>query len=216
MYLEQFFVEGLGHQSYLFASDETREACVVDPRRDTSIYIQAAKHNGQHIRYVLETHNHNDFLSGARYLAEVTGATHVASAEAGLLFPYRGVHDEDELHLCELTIRVLRTPGHTPEHVSYAVFDASRTPLAPLVVFTGGDLLIGTVGRPDLLGQELGRQLAPLLYDSLHEKILPLGDGTLVMPTHGSGSLCGQSINSTRFTTWVREVDEPSGAAAYS
>ncbi len=201
MYFEQFFVEGLGHQSYLVGSETTQEALVVDPRLDTQVYVDAAHAASLQIRYVLETHNHNDFLSGARALAERVGAEHIASAEAGLTFSYHGVREGDEVVLGELKLRVLRTPGHTPEHVSYAVYDVTRSTDAPLLVFTGGDLLVGAVGRPDLLGRELGEQLAPQLYDSLFQKILPLGDGTLVMPTHGGGSLCGKGISSTRLTT---------------
>jgi hydroxyacylglutathione hydrolase len=201
MYLQQFFVEGLGHQSYLLGSDTTKEALVLDPRRDVQAYAQAALQAGLQIRYVLETHNHNDFISGAKELAACLGAEHVASAEAGLQFPSHAVRDGDELRLGELLIRVLRTPGHTPEHLSYAVYDTARTIGMPLLVFTGGDLLVGAVGRPDLLGRELGRQLAPALYDSLQEKLLPLGDGTLVLPTHGTGSLCGRGISATRLSS---------------
>ncbi len=201
MHLEQFFVEGLGHQSYLIGSDTTQEAFVIDPRRDSDIYTRAAREAGLRIRYVLETHNHNDFISGAKELANRHEAAHVASAQAGLHFPFQPVNDGDELQLGELVLRVLETPGHTPEHVSYAVFDTSRSATQPLAVFTGGDLLSGAVGRPDLLGRALGEQLAPQLYDSLHHKLLPLGDGTLVFPTHGTGSLCGRGISATRFSS---------------
>ena len=200
MYLEQFFVEGLGHASYLVGSDTTKEALVVDPRRDVMAYVEAAHKRGLEIRYVLETHLHNDFVSGARQLASCLGAEHVASAEADIAFEHRGVRDGDELRLGELLIRVLRTPGHTPEHVSYAVIDTARHE-QPFVVFSGGDLLVGAVGRPDLLGRELGEQLAPQLYDSLHDKLLPLGDHVIVLPTHGNGSLCGRGISGTRTTT---------------
>lgn len=200
MYLEQFFVEGLGHASYLVGSDTTKEALVVDPRRDVMAYVESAHKRGLEIRYVLETHLHNDFVSGARQLASCIGAEHIASAEAQIGFEHRGVRDGDELRLGELLIRVLRTPGHTPEHVSYAVIDTSRHE-QPFVVFSGGDLLVGAVGRPDLLGRELGEQLAPQLYDSLHDKLLPLGDHVIVLPTHGNGSLCGRGISGTRTTT---------------
>lgn len=201
MYLQQFFVEGLGHQSYLVGSDTTKEAFVVDPRRDVQGYAQAALQAGLQIRYVLETHNHNDFVSGAKELAACLGAEHIASGEAGLRFPYHAVRHGDELRLGELLVRTLRTPGHTPEHLSYALYDTTRTTQAPLLVFTGGDLLVGAVGRPDLLGRELGQQLAPQLYDSLHDTLLPLGDGTLVLPTHGAGSLCGRGISATRLSS---------------
>lgn len=200
MYLEQFFVEGLGHASYLIGSDQTKEAAVVDPRRDIGVYLQAASRAGLRIRYVLETHVHNDFLSGAKAIRDRLGAEHVASAEAGLAFPYRAVREGDEIRIGELLIRVLFTPGHTPEHVSYVVVDTARAE-APVLVFSGGDLLVGSVGRPDLLGPELGRKLAPLLYDSLFTKLLKLEDYVEVLPTHGAGSLCGRSISSKRTTT---------------
>src|SRR5688572_9204946 len=126
MYLQQFFVEGLGHASYLIGSDQTREAAVIDPRRDLGVYLDAAATAGLRIRYVLETHVHNDFLSGAKAIAERLGAEHVASAEAGLTFQHHGVREGDQFALGELRISVLFTPGHTPEHVSYVVADASR------------------------------------------------------------------------------------------
>ena len=200
MYLQQFFVEGLGHASYLIGSDTTREAAVVDPRRDTRAYLEAAQQAGLRIRYVLETHVHNDFLSGAKALAERLGAEHIASAEAGLRFPHHGVREGDEIRLGELRIRVLFTPGHTPEHVSYVVADTSRAE-APVLAFTGGDLLVGSVGRVDLLGKELGARLAPLLYESLFGKLLRLEDYVEVLPTHGAGSLCGKAISSKRTST---------------
>lgn len=201
MHFEQFFVEGLGHQSYLVGSDRTGEALVVDPRRDVAVYLDAARQADLQIRYVLETHSHNDFVSGAKELAAATGADYVAAAEAGLAFSYRRVRDGDELRLGELLVRVLRTPGHTPEHISYTLYDTSRTEAAPLAVFTGGDLLVGAVGRPDLLGERIGEELAPQLYDSLYGRLLPLGDGVLVLPTHGAGSLCGRGIVATRIST---------------
>ncbi len=200
MYLQQFFVEGLGHASYLIGSDQTREAAIVDPRRDVGVYLDAAAAAGLRIRYVLETHVHNDFLSGAKAIAERLVAEHLASAEAGLGFAHRGVREGDQLDLGELRITVLFTPGHTPEHVSYVVADTSRAD-EPVLIFTGGDLLVGSVGRPDLLGRELGEKLAPQLYDSLFGKILQLEDYVEVLPTHGAGSLCGRSISSKRTTT---------------
>jgi hydroxyacylglutathione hydrolase len=200
MYLQQFFVEGLGHASYLIGSDQTGEAAVVDPRRDVAPYLAAAGQAGLRIRYVLETHVHNDFLSGARAIAQRLGAEHLASAEAGLQFAHRAVRDGDEVRLGELLVSVLFTPGHTPEHVSYVVVDTSRAEV-PVLVFSGGDLLVGSVGRPDLLGMELGRALAPRLYESLFDKLLKLEDYVEVLPTHGAGSLCGRSISSKRTTT---------------
>lgn len=200
MYLEQFFVEGLGHASYLIASESAHEAAVIDPRRDVQIYRDAAAKIGAALRYAIETHDHNDFVSGARILAEVDGVEVIASAAGGLRYAHRGVRAGDALTLGELSIRVLETPGHTPEHVSYVVTDHSRSEL-PLVAFTGGDLLVGSVGRPDLLGAALGRTLAPQLYDSLHGQLLRLEDYVEVLPTHGAGSLCGRGISGKRTST---------------
>ncbi|GAC1696764.1 MAG: MBL fold metallo-hydrolase [Candidatus Limnocylindrales bacterium] len=200
MYLEQFFVEGLGHASYVIASESSHEAAVIDPRRDVQIYRDAAAKIGATLRYAIETHDHNDFVSGARILAETDGVEVIASAGAGLQYPHRGVRAGDALTLGELGIRILETPGHTPEHVSYVVTDHSRSEL-PIVAFTGGDLLVGSVGRPDLLGAALGRTLAPQLYDSLHEQLLRLEDYVEVLPTHGAGSLCGRGISGKRTST---------------
>ncbi|MFN8525810.1 MAG: rhodanese-like domain-containing protein [Chloroflexota bacterium] len=200
MFVQQFFVEGLGHASYLIGSDQTREAALVDPNRDVTVYLEAARAAGLRISHILETHVHNDFLSGAKAIADRIGATYVASADAGLRFPYWAVSEGDEIRIGELIVRVLSTPGHTPEHVSYLVTDTSRA-TEPVLVFSGGDLLVGSVGRPDLLGRELGEQLAPKLYDSLFGKLLKLEDYVEVLPTHGAGSLCGRAISSKRTTT---------------
>jgi hydroxyacylglutathione hydrolase len=204
MHVQQFVVKGLGHASYLVGSDHTKEVAVIDPRRDFQVYLDEANAAGFKIRYVAETHVHNDFLSGARPLAAETGAAHLASAEAGLHFDYRPVKEGDEFTLGDLTLQVQRTPGHTPEHVTYAVLDQAREPVA---VFSGGDLLVGSVGRPDLLGREMGERLAPQLFDSLHQKILPLGDDVDVYPTHGFGSLCGRGIGKAATTTIAIEKD---------
>ena len=200
MFLHQFFIEGLGHASYLIGSDESGEAAVVDPGLDLRPYQELARERQLQIRYALETHLHNDFVSGAAALARRPGVEHVASAESKLKTPDHPVREGDELRLGELRIQVLFTPGHTPEHVTYVVIDTSRAE-APVLAFTGGDLLVGSVGRPDLLGKELGEKLAPLLYDSLHNKILMLEDYVEVLPTHGAGSLCGRSISSKRTST---------------
>lgn len=200
MFIKQFFVDGLGHASYMIGSDLTKEAAVVDPRRDVDVYIREAQQQGLTLRYALETHNHNDFVSGAQELSRRMGAIHVASAESGLRFPHRRVTEGDEIQIGELRVMVLSTPGHTPEHITYVVIDSSRADV-PVLAFTGGDLLVGTVGRPDLLGRELGEKLAPMLFDSLHDKILKLEDYVEVLPTHGAGSLCGKEIGSKLTST---------------
>lgn len=200
MYLKQFFVEGLGHSSYLIASDRTGEAAVVDPRRDIEEYDQELRRQGLTLRLVLETHVHNDYVSGARQLAERFGATHVAPAEAGFAYPYQPVRQNDTLELGELVFRVLETPGHTPEHVAYVLTDTARAG-QPVSVFTGGSLLVGSVGRVDLLGAEMSETLARSLYHSVVERILQLPDYVEVLPTHGAGSFCGKGIGRRRTST---------------
>ena len=200
MYLHQFHVESLGHYSYLIGSDQAGTAFVVDPKRDVQDYLDVARTRQLHITAIFETHVHNDYVSGARELAAATGAPIHGSREAGLQYDYTPAWEGDEFRFGELLVRVLSTPGHTPEHVSYVVADLARTD-APALIFTGGDLLVGSIGRPDLLGTELGRQLAPQLFESLHSKILAQPDFVTVLPTHGAGSACGANLSSTRTST---------------
>ncbi len=200
MYIQQFFVAGLGHASYLIGDEETGDAAVFDPKRDSADYLTAARNQSMRITHVFETHVHNDFVSGARDLVALTGAIHHLSINAQATYPYNPVHDGSEVLLGNIIVRVLETPGHTPEHVSYAVIDRRRANV-PVAIFTGGDLLVGTVGRPDLLGPEMTKILAPALYHSLHDKIMSHEDYVEVYPTHGAGSLCGRGINSKRTST---------------
>ena len=200
MFLKQFYVESLGHYSYLIGADQATEALVVDPKRDIADYLEAARQQHLQITHIFETHLHNDYVSGARELAAATGARICSSSRADSGFERVAVKDGDEFRLGELLVRVLETPGHTPEHVCYTIVDTDRSEL-PVVMLTGGDLLVGSVGRPDLLGKELGEQLAPQLYDSLLHKILSHDDFVSVLPTHGAGSSCGANISKTRTST---------------
>lgn len=201
MFVQQFYVEALGHYSYLIGSTDAQVGFVVDPKLDVDDYVNTAQQMGMRISHILETHLHNDYISGSRQLAALTGATIGHSAAAHLAYAHQPLRDGDTLRFGELEVRVLETPGHTPEHLAYVVYDTARSRDMPLLILSGGDLLVGSVGRPDLLGPELGAKLAPQLYDSLHEKILPVGDAVMVLPTHGAGSSCGASISSTRTST---------------
>lgn len=200
MLMEQLFVEGIGHYSYLLGSDETDEAIVIDPDRDIDRYLEIARRNQLRIAHIFETHLHNDYVSGARALAERTGARVYAPAGARLGFDHLPLKDRDSIDVGELRFIALETPGHTPEHVAYLLADRSRSD-APMTLFSGGDLLVGAVGRPDLLGPDLAKTLAPQLYRSLKEKILKEEDYLEVFPTHGAGSFCGRNISSKRCTT---------------
>jgi glyoxylase-like metal-dependent hydrolase (beta-lactamase superfamily II)/rhodanese-related sulfurtransferase len=194
MFFEQFYLGCLAHASYMIGSDG--EAAVVDPRRDVEEYVDAAAAAGLEIRYVIETHLHADFVSGHRELAERTGAVVVFGVKAGAAIPHRAVKDGDEIRLGRVVLRFLETPGHTPESVSVLVIDTEVSP-DPLMVLTGDTLFVGDVGRPDLAGGQdaTPAQMAGLLYDSLHGKLLTLGDEVQVFPAHGAGSLCGKNIS---------------------
>ena len=198
MYFEQFYLACLAHASYMLGSGG--EAAVVDPQRDVDIYLQAAQEQGLRIRHIFETHLHADFVSGHKELASRTGATIYIGERAGARFPHVPLRDGSELRFGDLRITVLETPGHTPEAVCLVVRDLAKSP-EPALVLTGDTLFIGDVGRPDLSRQYTAQQLAGMLYDSLHEKLLRLPDHVLVYPAHGAGSLCGRSMRADRFSS---------------
>ena len=197
MFVQQFFVKGLAHSSYLLGGTGT--CAIVDPRRDTEIYIQAAKDMGMKITHILETHLHADFISGHMDLAERTGATIYAPKAAKCRFKHKAVGDGDVFQIENMRIKVFDTPGHTPEHISYVVTDKSRGP-DPVALFCGDTLFVGDVGRPDLFPGK-ATQLARKLYDSLHGKLLTLPDSCEVYPAHGAGSLCGRAMGAKRTST---------------
>lgn len=199
MYFQQFYLACLAQASYLIG--DGGEAAVVDPRRDVEEYLEAARANGLTIRHVIETHLHADFVSGHRELAERTGAKIHLGAAAGAKFAHEPLREGDELRVGSVTLRFLETPGHTPESISVLVFDGPGDG-PPTAVLTGDTLFIGDVGRPDLLGAVRSPQeLAGMLYDSLHEKLLTLPDSVRVYPAHGAGSMCGRNISSETSST---------------
>ena len=198
MYFEQFYLGCLAHASYLLASDG--EAVVVDPQRDVELYLKAAAEQGATIRHIFETHLHADFISGHRELAARTGAKIYMGAQSGATFEHVPVSDGFELKFGKASIGVLETPGHTPESICLVVTDAEKSS-APWAVLTGDTLFIGDVGRPDLSPRHTPAQLAGLLYDSLHTKLMSLPDSVLVYPAHGAGSLCGKNMRAERSST---------------
>src|SRR5229473_3780863 len=204
MRVRKFVDEGLGNSAHLLISERRGVAALIDPLRDVDQYQEVARREGVRITHVFETHIHNDFVSGSRELAAKAGARIVASADAGLEFDHQAVRDGDVVAVGDVSITVLATPGHTPEHVSYLARDTSR-PAEPPVLFSGGSLLVGAVSRTDLLGHEHAAGLAHQLYRSLHEKILPLGDDVIVHPTHGAGSFCTAAAAAESTTTIGRE-----------
>jgi hydroxyacylglutathione hydrolase len=198
MYFEQFYLGCLAHASYLFGSQG--EAVVVDPQRDIEIYLEAAQQHQLQIRHIFETHLHADFVSGHKELAARTGATIYIGEAAGATFPHVAVGDGFELRVGKLRINVLETPGHTPESICLVLTDEEKSP-APWATLTGDTLFIGDVGRPDLSTTHTPQQLAGLLYDSLHTKLLALPNDVQVYPAHGAGSLCGRNMRSERSST---------------
>jgi hydroxyacylglutathione hydrolase len=200
MFIRQFQIDGLGHLSTLIGDDEAGLAAVVDPRRDVDVYVETAAQHGLRIGHVFETHLHNDYVSGGRELVAATGAELHIGAGAGLGFEHRPMADGEAASVGALSFRAVDTPGHTPEHVAYAVADTSRA-AEPLLLFTGGSLLVGAVGRTDLLGAEHARPYAELMFRSLHDRILAHEDFVGVFPTHGAGSLCSTGIGSTLSST---------------
>ena len=200
MFIRQFVIDGLGHLSTLIADESAGLAAVIDPRRDVDIYLGAAREKDLRISHVVETHLHNDYVSGGRELAALAGATHVIGAGAALAFEHRPVRHDETFDVGRLRFTVLETPGHTPEHVAYAVADRSRAD-EPVLLFTGGSLLVGAVGRTDLLGADNAMPYARAMFRSLQEVILPHEDFVGVFPTHGAGSLCSTGISSTPSST---------------
>ncbi|HXY77924.1 MAG TPA: MBL fold metallo-hydrolase [Candidatus Acidoferrales bacterium] len=198
MYFEQFYLTCLAHASYMIGSEG--EAAVVDPQRDVDIYLKVADEQNLKIRHIFETHLHADFVSGHRELAARTGAKIYIGAQAGAEFPHVPLTDGYEVRMGAVRIRALETPGHTPESVCLVVSDEDKS-AQPCVVLTGDTLFIGDVGRPDLSRTHTPQQLAGLLYDSLHEKLLALPDGVMVYPAHGAGSLCGRAMRVERSST---------------
>ncbi len=197
MIVQQFFVKGLAHSSYVVGGTET--CAVVDPRRDVQIYLDAVKPLGMRITHILETHLHADFISGHLDLAEKTGAKIYGPKSAQCKFNHVGVGEGDTFEIEDIVLSVLETPGHTPEHISYVVRDRARGN-DPVAVFCGDTLFVGDVGRPDLFPGK-ARELASSLYDSLHEKLLKLPDFCEVYPAHGAGSLCGRAMGAKRTST---------------
>jgi hydroxyacylglutathione hydrolase len=214
--IRQFVIDGLGHLSALISDDAQGVAAVLDPRRDVDVYLDAAREAGVRITHVLETHLHNDYVSGGRELAALTEAEHVIGAGAELRYEHRGVRHHETLEVGGLSVTALHTPGHTPEHMAYAVADTSRA-TEPLLLLTGGSLLVGAVGRTDLLGEANAVPWAHDMYRSLKDVVLPHEDYVGVLPTHGAGSLCSTGISSTpsstigferRFNPMVRPIVE--------
>ncbi len=194
MFFQQFYLETLGHASYLIGSEETGEALVLDVRRDVDGYFAAAREQGLRIAYACDTHQHNDYLSGICELPHRGEVQLLAAARAELSYPVQRLADGARFEMGEVVFEALHTPGHTPEHMALLVTDRSRGE-EPMLLLSGGALLVGSVARPDLLGDETQTHRNALdLCHSLRDRILPLPDHVELYPTHVAGSLCGGGI----------------------
>lgn len=202
MQLRQFHLRSLGHASYLIGDEATGEALVLDPQRDVRGYFEAAREQGLRITYAIDTHGHNDYVSGiSEVIARAPGLTVLASAEGQFGYQHRAVRDGETIEMGDVAFEVLHTPGHTPEHVSLLVHDRAVGD-DPAVLLSGGALLVGDVARPDLLGSAAEiRANAAAMCEMLRTKILELPDHVEVFPTHVAGSLCGRSIGARLSTT---------------
>lgn len=200
MYVQQFFIEGLGCASYLIGCESAGVAAVVDPDREVGKYLDAAQARGLRITHILETHLHADHVSGNTDLAARSGADIYVHELAGALFPHKPLKSGEVLMLGNIRLEARHTPGHTPESITLLVSDTTRAP-EPWLALTGDTLFVGDVGRPDLVGAEAARGLAGQLHASLFDGLLTLDDALLIYPGHGAGSLCGKSIGAMRSTT---------------
>lgn len=203
MILKQYYLGCLAHASYLIGDETTRKAVIVDPQRDIAQYLSDANERQLEIRHVFLTHFHADFVAGHLELRDRTGAAIHLGARAEAEFDFVPAHDGGTLALGRVRLGFLETPGHTPEGISILVYDLDRSDGVPHAVLTGDTLFIGDVGRPDLMAS-IGfssEELAGMLYDSLHGKLLPLPDETLVYPAHGAGSMCGKNLSTDTVST---------------
>ena len=197
MYIEQLYTSCLAEAAYYIESEG--EAVIIDPLRETEPYIELAEKRGAKIKYVFETHFHADFVSGHIDLAKKVNATIVYGPQANTNYKVYNAIDGEEFKVGKLTLRVLHTPGHTPESSCFLLLDENNKEHA---IFTGDTLFVGDVGRPDLLdGVMTQEELASMMYDSLNKKIKTLPDDVIVYPAHGPGSACGKNIGKETFST---------------
>ena len=196
MLFKRFEAEGLSHYSYLVGDGNA--AAVIDPRRDCDVYLEAASQNGLKITHIFETHRNEDYVTGSPELAAATGAE-IFTADAMLGIKHgRPAKDGEVFRIGRLRIKAILTPGHTPGHMSYLLDDPEGN---PWILFSGDALFAGDVGRTDFLGADMLDEMTGKLYDTIFEKILPLGDHIILCPAHGPGSVCGAAISEREWTT---------------
>src|SRR5690554_2362989 len=208
MFFQHVYDKSLAQGSYLIGCQATGEAIVIDAQRDIDVYLEIAKQNNLRITHITETHIHADFLCGSRELAAVTGATMYLSDEGGedwqYQFPHKGLKDGDVIKVGNLSLKVMHTPGHTPESISFLLTDHPATD-KPVMVFTGDFVFVGDIGRPDLLEKAAGligtkEAGAKQMFQSL-KKFAALPEYVQVWPAHGAGSACGKALGAVQSST---------------
>jgi len=202
MYFKKFETKGLAHYSYMIGDDA--EIAVIDPMRDVEIYMQEARKAGMRIKYIFETHRNEDFVIGSMELAEKTGATIYISEHEELGHVYgEKISDGFFVDIGEVKIKAVHTPGHTLGHMSYAVYKSQVE--KAYMVFTGDCLFMGDLGRTDFYGEKNLEKMTGLLYESVFEKLLPMGDHVIFCPAHGAGSACGDDMDDRPFSSFGYE-----------
>ena len=197
MLFERIFSGGLAHNSYIIG--DAGKAAVIDPRRDGDIYLEIAARNGCTITHIFETHRNEDYVIGSLALAHRCGAEIFHGAAMDFAYG-TAVHDNDTFTFGSLTLQVLGTPGHTRESISLVVRD-QKSGETPYLVFCGDTIFAGDIARTDFFGETGKEEMAEKIYDSITQKILSLGDGVILYPAHGAGSVCGGDIMDHPFTT---------------
>ena len=202
MLLKQYYLGCLSHASYLIADPQTKMAAIVDPQRDIQQYLDDLGEDGYTLKYVFLTHFHADFLAGHIELRNQAGARIVMGSRAEAEFDFTAAGEGQVFELGDVQIKIMETPGHTPEGISLLVFDRTESESEPHAVLTGDTLFIGDVGRPDLLASigVTADELAEMLYESV-QRLRELPDATLVYPAHGAGSMCGKSLSKETVST---------------
>ncbi len=223
MYFERVYEKGLAHASYFVGCQATKEAIVIDPKRDIDTYLQIAERENLRITHITETHIHADFLSGSLELANATGADIYLSDEGGPDWQYQfdhiGLKNGDIIKVGNLTLKVFHSPGHTPEHISFILTDTPASS-EPVMIFTGDFVFVGDVGRPDLLEKAAGIEGtmvngAMQMFRSL-KKFKALPDHLQVWPAHGAGSACGKALGAVpgstvgyeKLSNWALKIDD--------
>ncbi len=200
---EQILADGVAQTSYLVGDDAAGTAAVIDPRPDVDVYLESARRFGLSITHVFETHIHADFMSGARELVDRLGgsAKLCLSVEGGAEygFDHQAVRDGDEFSFGGVRLKAKHTPGHTPEHLSYLLYEGDGE--SPWGVLTGDSFFVDSVGRPDLMGDEKTDELTEALFHTVRDFYMQLDDGVIIYPCHGAGSECGPDIGDRMSST---------------